>query len=115
MSAGLAGQRNTERLEPSSLRTDLMLCLGIPDLLQHVVGSIDNTPGTGPSPAASTNPSDNPNQTTSPACPGAMENCENHFVFGREVGRCQSVPPHTHPLTPGSQPLSFLLERGSLS
>ena len=28
-----------ETVEPSSLRTDLMLCLGIPDLLQHVVGS----------------------------------------------------------------------------
>lgn len=25
------------------LATDLMLCLGIPDLLQHVVGSVDNT------------------------------------------------------------------------
>ena len=25
------------------LATDLMLCLGIPDLLQHVVGSIVNT------------------------------------------------------------------------
>ena len=48
MCAGLAGPSNTGRLEPSSLRTDLMLCLGIPDLLQHVVGSIDNTPGIGP-------------------------------------------------------------------
>ena len=54
------------------LATDLMLCLGIPDLLQHVVGSIDNTPGIGTSPASpATNPSDNPNQITSQACPPA--------------------------------------------